>query len=108
MQDAGFMPTIMSMALGHSILAWGMLYSIWYANLWGSWGMQSARIMPTFQINRIIPNSWHGECREQLLCQDLLWIGKPPYIGMALATEVFPILAWYVLPAIAVPEKKFY
>jgi len=30
------------------------------------------------------------------------------YIGTALATGVFPILAWYVLPAIAVPEKKFY
>jgi hypothetical protein len=30
------------------------------------------------------------------------------YIGMGLATGVFPILAWYVIPAIAVPEKKFY
>jgi hypothetical protein len=96
----------------------GMVYanSKWYAKIWGAWGawgmlaweMQSARIMPTFQTTWIIPNSWHGKCREQILCQDLLWIGKPPNIGMGLATEVFPILAWYVLPAIAVPEKKFY
>jgi len=81
------------MALGHPDLAWGMLV---------------ANGMPKFGDRGDRGECWHGECREQLLCQELLWIGKPPNIGTALATEVFPILAWYVLPAIAVPEKKFY
>jgi hypothetical protein len=107
MQGARFMPTIMGMALGHSILAWGML---------------TANGMPTFGDSGEHGECWHGECREQLLCQECwhglcywnlgmgnatsIWYAN--YIGMALATEMFPILAWYVLPAIAVPEKKFY
>lgn len=107
MQGARFMPTIMGMALGHPDLAWGML---------------TANGMPTFGDRGEHGECWHGECREQLLCQECwhglcywnlgmgnatsIWYAN--YIGMALATGVFPILAWYVLPAIAVPEKKFY
>jgi hypothetical protein len=46
MQGARIMPTIMGMALGHSILAWGML---------------TANGMPTFGDHADLSNSWHGE-----------------------------------------------
>ena len=71
--------------VGSFNLGMGNATSIWYANLWGAWGMQSARIMPTFQTTWIIPIVGMGNAGSNSYAKTLSGLGN------------LPILAWLLL-----------
>ena len=81
------------MALGHSILAWGMLV---------------ANGMPKFKDRGELGECWHGECRVQESCQPFRTLGSFLIVGMGNAGSnsyaktlsglgSLPILAWLLL-----------
>ena len=84
--------------IGSSRLGMGNADSIWYANLWGSWGawgmlawsMLTASGMPRMLARLLLLESWHGECYQHMVCQ-LYWHGScyrsVPHIGMVCATS---------------------
>ena len=76
--------------MGSWDLGMGNATSIWYANLWGSWGMlawgmQSARIMPTFQTMQTFPIVGMGNA------------GSNSYAKTSSGLGSLPILAWVLL-----------